>query len=1057
METDSVVELPAAANPLTEGILIQILRSSASTNADQVRHGTTQLDNWRNKSGFHTLLQAVFQEKYLPVEVRYLAIIQLKNGIDTFWRGSRSIVNKDEKDIIRSRLIDSGLNEADRRLALQNALIIGKVVRIDYPTAWPDAIEQVVNRLRASIESGAYHLHLPRILLILHHVIKELSRARLQRQRANLQAIAPEIFHILGQIYIQKVQRWQTFLREGGDDEGGALEDIDQSLITIRVIRRLVISGFEFPHRVDAIREFWPHVRNHLGEFLGFVSHPDSPLSPLVQNLVEKHLMQLAKLHFTMAQTHPASFVLLPDSLDLVRAYWNLIAKYGESFGSKSLDTSKIIEGDGDTDETQGPIESRLSLKGLLILRACFKMIFNPAQTFKYRHANEKEEQKQSTQFIKDSLFTPSFLTEIMEVIVTRFFVIRQVDLAQWQEEPEEWEVKEEGESEKYEFSVKACSEKVFLEVAINYKELIMEPLKNVFYSVASPENNNLQLKESVYSAVGLAAAVIHEHLDFDTFITATLVPEVQIQRPGYNILRRRIAILLGQWIPIKVAEANRPVVYRIFQYLLDKNVPLNDLVVRVTAGRHFSHIANEWEFAWQLFTPFAKTILEALMNLILEVELIDTKMAILNTISVIVERAEHNITPFADAIVSLLPSLWDQSGDQHLMKTAILTILTRLINAMKSESRRFHDLALPIIHSAIEPGSETNVYLQEDALDLWHSILAQTETPPSQALISIFPRIFSLFEYSNENLRQALEITDSYLLLTPSYILGEDIRSQLLTRLGDLLGTLKNEPNGIVCNLLELIIRTADAIGGERAINLLTQDMLIYRDNSVIHKLIVGVMGAYAEWQLRDTGIDKVADAINGIVETDYFSVISRLVLASPSTFLNAMESLVQGTNESPTLPLERLLAEWFHHFEAVADPMRRKLMCLALTRLFGLGRTWAMGRLQDFCTVWTDVIVELTDGADDKSVDSLVWSRPTAAELPDPTTSPEAPEDARRRDLIYSDHVHTVNVIAAVREALGAGIAAAGGEQIFRDEWLVNVDKDVWEAFVKLPGVVG
>lgn len=55
---------------------------------------------------------------------------------------------------------------------------------------------------------------------------------------------------------------------------------------------------------------------------------------------------------------------------------------------------------------------------------------------------------------------------------------------------------------------------------------------------------------------------------------------------------------------------------------------------------------------------------------------------------------------------MSILPPLWDQSEEEHLMKQAILTILARLINAMKVESRPFHSLVLPIIKGAVEPGS---------------------------------------------------------------------------------------------------------------------------------------------------------------------------------------------------------------------------------------------------------------------------------------------------------------------------------------------------------------
>lgn len=52
----------------------------------------------------------------------------------------------------------------------------------------------------------------------------------------------------------------------------------------------------------------------------------------------------------------------------------------------------------------------------------------------------------------------------------------------------------------------------------------------------------------------------------------------------------------------------------------------------------------------------------------------------------------------------------------------------------------------------------------------------------------------------------------------------------------------------------------------------------------------------------------------------------------------------------------------------------------------------------------------------------------------------------------MIYTDPVHTVNIIQFIREHLQHVITACGGYDKFRDEWLVNVDKDVVEAFGKL-----
>ena len=138
---------------------------------------------------------------------------------------------------------------------------------------------------------------------------------------------------------------------------------------------------------------------------------------------------------------------------------------------------------------------------------------------------------------------------------------------------------------------------------------------------------------------------MLFEHVDFDAFIMNTLVPEAQKQNQGYNIIRRRIAIILSQWISVKVSQENKPLVYRIFQHFLDPNDPLNDYVVRVTAGRKFIDVANDWEFKAEVFSPFAPVILERLMGLVQEASLSETKMALLNTISSIVERLDHHVS----------------------------------------------------------------------------------------------------------------------------------------------------------------------------------------------------------------------------------------------------------------------------------------------------------------------------------------------------------------------------------------------------------------------------
>ena len=378
-----------------------------------------------------------------------------------------------------------------QRLSVLNTLSTGTTVqlplRVHCPpkltSPRPSLFQELLQILRAAAEPHAFRLQLPRALLVLLYIVKELSTGRLLRTRQNLQSVAPEILHVLGNIYVDKVHTWQAFFREGGDDEGGALESIENSLLAIKTLRRLIITGYEFPGRAKDVQEFWTLSRTHFGELLPYVLDEASPLAPPIRKLVEKHLMQLAKFHLAMAATHPANFVLLPNSLDLVRAYWSLVARLGEGWGSKSLDTARIGS-DGDQEE-DAPILERLGLKGLLLIRACVKMVFYPAQTFRYKQQEEKDEKNQATQLVKSDLLTDDLVREMISALVTRFFVFRPSDLRMWEEEPDEWEKMEEG-AEDWEFVVRPCAEKLFLDLAKNFRDLILQPLLQVFHTVAS-------------------------------------------------------------------------------------------------------------------------------------------------------------------------------------------------------------------------------------------------------------------------------------------------------------------------------------------------------------------------------------------------------------------------------------------------------------------------------------------------------------------------------------------------------------------------------------------
>ena len=480
---------------------------------------------------------------------------------------------------------------------------------------------------------------------------------------------------------------------------------------------------------------------------------------------------------------------------------------------------------------------------------------------------------------------------------------------------------------------------------------------------------------------------MLHSHLDFDAFLSTTLVPEVQTIHPRYNILRRRIAILLGQWTPVK--DINRNLVYSIFEHMLKKDDPLNDLVVRVTAGRQLKNIVDPLNIRVEQLVPHASSILSRLGALIQEVELPETRLALLQTLNSVIVRMEHHVrqqlwsnfnpnekqvTPFAGTVISILPPLWEQAGDEFLTKQVILTILSALVNSMKADSRQFHSIILPLIESSIQLESETRSWLLEDALDLWSAVLAQADQVGD--LLNLVKHIKPLFEMASDALRKGLEITEQYVLLAPQAMLEQSL--QFTAHFRDLISHMNaRQARGVVTHIVDTLFQMASNIGGKAAVGRLAH---IINETNLLQHILLGLKSAYDSHQ--STGPNRVTTDIDGIIETDYFTVLARILLFDPPTFFTVLSDAL---SEPIQTILPWLLTEWFSHCENIGTTTQKKLMCLALTNLLNLSPPMPskqiLDRLQEFMGLWSDTVAECieytTEGEPTEGRDTLVWIR--------------------------------------------------------------------------------
>jgi len=1039
------IEAEGETNPLSALTVISTLASASGAGASQqsLKVATQQLANWEKSPGYYPLLQNAYADFSISQEIRFLAIIQLKNGIDKYWRKTASnAINREDKDRIRAQAVIAGLREPVSALALQNALMLAKIVRLEFPHDWPDVISTLAQELRNATEqpnSEEAALQTSNILLITLQVIKELASGRLQRTRKSLEQLAPELLHVLGNLYVSLVERWKTSPEQN-------LQLMRNSHSAMKILRRLLIAGFEHPHRDTGIQQFWQVLQQHQDLFWAKVQKRGTT-SEQAHSILMKHLFQLSKLWVDMARSHPASFVLL-GCMTILEQAWTIVSTNDDAKGSLGLDWDVHRHGD-DTDE-QSPVD-KLSLKALLLFRACIKMVFNPVQTFKYQHPQDKDDRKNAIEQIRTGVFTDDFVVRLMEILVTQYFVLRPNDLRNWEQEPDEWEKREEEIADAWEFSIRSCSEKLFLDLVLNFKVLLVPRLLQVFEQYGTTANTDVLLKDSLYSSIGIAAACIDDVFDFNSFLRNVLVPEVQMLRPSYNLLRRRTAILLGQWVPIQPEVIDRVAVYQIFTHLLSTPEELNDAVVRVTAGRQLRVVLEPFEFKYEDFAPYATPIIQSLMSLIAQTDLSETKMALLETVRVAAAKLEQHVEPYANDIMSMLPQLWAESGEEHLMKQAILTMITTIVTSLNSKSLQYHPAVLPLIHNAVQPGSEAMVYLLEEALELWSALIQHTtnkHSPLSQNLLDLSSSLLPLLEIGSELLRQILDLIESYTLLSPTTILAPGFLNPLLTSLKGLLSTLSSNrardaslaPH-VVENLLTVLYvdEYFDTTARAQAAQHLISAMI---DTGYLAEVLRMLNEAHDYHE--NPRPNRQPPGFLGPGETHLFQLIGGMALLAPTMLVEAVCAVANR-------PVDWLVSEWIISFDSIGDVMIRKLQLLAMTNLLTIPEPdFMLEQLQSLMTIWTDVCIELGGEAPEEAEGDYLYT-PRKLDASEPWLV-ENEEALRKQTLQQQDPVYSVNVRHFIADRLRKVIETVGGMARFEEVWLSRVDRAVLKAFTDL-----
>ena len=239
-------------------------------------------------------------------------------------------------------------------------------------------------------------------------------------------------------------------------DQLSATSEMFKSNLALEAIRRLSLLGFTAPHRSPECKEIWQYSWRHVEMFVRLFN--ERKLSNQQKDFIKCHLEHWGKLFTVVAHSKPASFGLMPETPILVSNYWNLCKEMRDRQASMGRTTEKDTE-----------IFETFNLTALLLLRKCFAIVYDPKHTSNVSGedcANAKE-------LIKREVLSDETLLEVFRGIVSKFFVALPSDCEILLSEPEEWELKEEGDEGAPDVSVRPCAERLLLDITLRNKPIV--------------------------------------------------------------------------------------------------------------------------------------------------------------------------------------------------------------------------------------------------------------------------------------------------------------------------------------------------------------------------------------------------------------------------------------------------------------------------------------------------------------------------------------------------------------------------------------------------------
>ncbi|KAL5219327.1 hypothetical protein ABZP36_020011 [Zizania latifolia] len=766
-----------------------VLVNSLSTDEATRQTAEALLAQCETLQGFCSCLLAIIASRGKASRdyVRLLAAVHLKNCVTRYWLHSvnspiKSGIENEEKVYLRKSLL-LNMQEENDKIALQLATLIARIVCFDYPKEWPDIFSMLAQQLQTSDVFTSY-----RVSTVLFRSLKELSTKCPAFNQRNYYEITAHLFDYIWNLWKSDAQIILQFFSELSQHSSilGQSNELmlicERWLVCLKIIRELICSGYASDsttmQEVCQVKQVCAVLLVAIQSILPYYSIFKERQSKL-WGYANRACIKLMKVLNIFQDRHPYSFAhvnVLPVAVDFcltVITHPEYADKSSEDFLVQCMVLVNLVL------ECREYNPCRMRIGHVII------------ETSEHTSLDQRKiKLSDAASSMVESVLPADRIILLCNVLIRRYLIYTEGDINDWHANPESFH---HGQNLLQYTEKRPCAEVLFIVLFDNYMEQlapfvasIIHQVKAVSPSLETEITAGMLLKDSAYTAAGHVFYGLSKYLSFDEWFRGYLFVDLSNGNPNMRIIRRRIALLLGQCASEIKGVVQKDVCVALVGLLGDQ-----DMAVRLAACSSLCYAVRVFGI-WELdLFECILTCLKMCFKLAEDAQEFDSKMQVLSFVLVLLEYVGGNrIVPFINELSHFFQEIWEESSGECLLQIELLDAIRTFISFLGYNSPHCYGMVLPLLHYVLNVDNPNALNLLEGTLLLFEATLSNAPSIVPQ-LLDFFPYLVGIVNRSLDHLKIMINIVEHYIVLV-----GSDLLQSHAASLESILDTIVGNAN---------------------------------------------------------------------------------------------------------------------------------------------------------------------------------------------------------------------------------------------------------------------